>query len=62
MVAEQNNDSDVTDLKLDLDGDIFPSIITVSPISKKNPVFKENSRARVVEDSETSCVLMLLFW
>ena len=35
MVAEQNNDSDVTDLKLDLDGDIFPSIITVSPISKK---------------------------
>ena len=30
MVAEKNNNSDVTDLKLDLDGDIFSSIITVS--------------------------------
>ena len=35
MVAEKNNNSDVMDLKLDLDGDIFPSIITV--------IFLENS-------------------
>ena len=39
LVGEKSNDSNVIDIKLDINGEFFPSIITVSNYSYSKKIF-----------------------
>ena len=39
LVAKKSNESNVTDIKLDINGEFFPSIMTVSPFLLNDPSF-----------------------